>query len=714
MNSKTAFTLLALVGTIQSAPAAIIPVTTTDNSSGPGDGLTSLVEAIQQASDGDTITFAIPGTGPHTIQTPLGGYPLITRNNLTIDGYTQPGALPNTNPILGGNNAQIKIVLDSTGTDSAPNPNNPARPLRRSTRLDFPEFIGNTGYGETENGILAVFEADNVTIRGLSFLARHTPGSEADPSIYCVALVKEATGTKVQGCWFGLPPGGSTMGDVRPAASAVAAFRWRIGGDVYSERLTFGTDGDGTLDRTEFNVALGCHIALALELPRARVSGNYLNVFPDGLTFVDVEAIHAQLVTLDADDSVETFENGRVTDDSIVGTDGNGTSDSDERNIFGHSVYDHDIEFYSSAVRAVIAGNYFGVGIDGVTTAPLPTSATPDLIELPGTASIRIGSNGDGISDDIEGNLIHNIPGSGYCVAGSSVPIITRGNRMVNNNFRAIPFGDGENGRAYASYYAAAVVDATMVRPVLGKIDGGMIAGKFAAPSSEFQYSVIDLYLIDPAALAKPAPSGEAAMVHPLRLLGSFQDGGPGDLELAPNEFKFDLSGFGLSPTTYVAVAVSYSMDAGVFNAARSVTSPMSNPVSVRPRLEIKVVPHPEIAGLLQSQLSWLAAEGAFEPQINGGNLMDWDILVPPITYTNGRNTTQVDQTPGSRGRILQTNRRAVTAAASIPGQIFRALGEEAGLPVAFFLEEALPELLWIFGEDDVEAGRIDQPAIAF
>ena len=49
---------------------------------------------------------------------------------MTIDGYTQPGASPNTNPILGGNNAQIKIVLDSTGTHSGPSdPQDPT--LRR-------------------------------------------------------------------------------------------------------------------------------------------------------------------------------------------------------------------------------------------------------------------------------------------------------------------------------------------------------------------------------------------------------------------------------------------------------------------------------------------------------------------------------------------------------------------------------------------------------
>jgi len=44
---------------------------------------------------------------------PPDGYPLISRNNVLIDGYTQPGSAPNTNPILATNNARVWIVLDS-------------------------------------------------------------------------------------------------------------------------------------------------------------------------------------------------------------------------------------------------------------------------------------------------------------------------------------------------------------------------------------------------------------------------------------------------------------------------------------------------------------------------------------------------------------------------------------------------------------------------
>ena len=42
----------------------------------------------------DTIAFAVPGVGPHTIQ-PLSALPTVT-DMVVIDGYTQPGASPNT------------------------------------------------------------------------------------------------------------------------------------------------------------------------------------------------------------------------------------------------------------------------------------------------------------------------------------------------------------------------------------------------------------------------------------------------------------------------------------------------------------------------------------------------------------------------------------------------------------------------------------------
>src|SRR5262245_40866642 len=94
------------------APATIIVTTTADDLA--VDGSVSLREALRSINQGsnvdadvnaagaygtgDTIRFAIQGTGPQSIHvgsTGLGALPAITRPVL-IDGYTQPGSSANT------------------------------------------------------------------------------------------------------------------------------------------------------------------------------------------------------------------------------------------------------------------------------------------------------------------------------------------------------------------------------------------------------------------------------------------------------------------------------------------------------------------------------------------------------------------------------------------------------------------------------------------
>jgi hypothetical protein len=66
----------------------------------------------------DAINFAIPGTGVKTIAvgaTGLGALPAIT-DSVSIDGYTQPGASPNTKAV--GNDAALKIQLAGSSAGS--------------------------------------------------------------------------------------------------------------------------------------------------------------------------------------------------------------------------------------------------------------------------------------------------------------------------------------------------------------------------------------------------------------------------------------------------------------------------------------------------------------------------------------------------------------------------------------------------------------------
>lgn len=638
--------LLNAVNYMTSGHIALRSVNTVNNDS-PGANETSLAQALTGLQDGDYIRFKIPGAGPHVITTPLGGYPLITANGVTIDGYSQSGAVPNTNPILGGNNAQIKIVLDSTGADSgAGDPQDPGLNSRRSTR------ILHSGYGDSENGILAVLGGDNFSVSGLSFIARRSAGSTDDPAIYAVALVNEATNAHIHGCLFGVAPGESTQADLKPVSAAVAAFRYRTGGDVYSFGAKIGTDGNGVNDRAEFNVVVGARDAFPLELPGARISGNYVNVFQDGLHFVDIDDNYAlwraafEAGGSDPDDvAIENYENGRVTAGTVIGTNGDGVSDSDERNIFGHVVYDHHGEFYSSSANAVLAGNYFGVGVDGVTPAPASTNVNPDFVEFGGGGSqVRIGSNGDGISDDLEGNLIVNVTGGRFYVGNSGTQLVSRRNKLVNCNVAAVPFAEGDNGAQYAAYYATYLADVSQgLVPVIKGLSAGVLKVSIPAPAAGYPNAALDLYLPDAAALAKNN-FYPAAMVHPGTFLGSYADNGPGDSDPAPNELSIDVSAFGITDSTYVTAAASYSSEPGNFNAVNAVTTPMASPFSARPVLSIKVD-----STAFTTELSWLGAPGLFAPQLN--NIVNdgtgWSPIPPAtVSHTGGRNIAVTSYDP--------------------------------------------------------------------
>jgi hypothetical protein len=85
------------------------------NDSGPG----SLRQAILDAngSPGSTIAFNIPGSGVHTISS-VSALPSLSVTT-TLDGYTQPGASPNSNGPGLPDNAVLLIELDGTNAGSS-------------------------------------------------------------------------------------------------------------------------------------------------------------------------------------------------------------------------------------------------------------------------------------------------------------------------------------------------------------------------------------------------------------------------------------------------------------------------------------------------------------------------------------------------------------------------------------------------------------------
>ena len=216
--------LLALIAA--ESHAATFTVTSTADTSGSSCGATcTLRQALAAAANNagaDTVAFNIPGAGPHRI---VIASTLPSANNVMVDGYTQPGAAVNTDPLA--SNAVLRIIIDAG--------NLPAGSLG----------INITGGGE---------------LRGVSFIA---PTSNVGVDV--------GTGS-VRGCWFNVEPDGVTIAangaPIRLAASLAAT----VGGATPADRNVFTASGPAS--STIIAGSAGTHV----------LQGNLFGLRPDGQT----------------------------------------------------------------------------------------------------------------------------------------------------------------------------------------------------------------------------------------------------------------------------------------------------------------------------------------------------------------------------------------------------------------------------------------------
>jgi hypothetical protein len=606
-----ALALTSMVGTSQ---AATVTVTVADdgvsNIGSPG----TFYWAVTNANASDTIAFNIPGTGPHYLQVPPSGFPLIYRkHNLTIDGYTQPGATANSNPITAANNAVLKIVIDGRSGGSR----DMAYEAYDGTTFTSDPPIDNTamatdrsGYGHDELALLGLYRSTNVTIRGLAFLGTLTPQNSGTVKGICLAhdygLVTEVRDifgyldssdayTHISGCWFGVDPTNQTVAGVSPSGIALAAYRHRApSGDPRPELpnigLTIGVKAGSANPRAEFNVFVGHGYAIDAENIRSRVSGNFFGVLPDGVTAYNMTQEQPFIF------AGGQFEFGRYNDTVpiIIGTDGDGVNDADEGNLFGPLApngvnKESQLDFYSTARKPyIIAGNRFGIGVDG--TIWTNSSFYIGSFNLNSGTQLRFGSDFNGVSDDLEANIVYNnnefstlYPLPSADIAPSFLRVLNsttatdgwlsvRGNQFVNN-FPLYNPGDA-SASTYAVSWSRYITDPTDTDvapaesvPVLSASTMTTLNGSCGYPTNSYTNLVVDVYLPDPEAQVNgalfdyPFFGGAAGVgfVNGKTHLGSFLDNGPLDSNPAVGAFSFNISGLGLAAGTKVTVAVTYS-----------------------------------------------------------------------------------------------------------------------------------------------------------
>ena len=557
---------LTLVGVMALVPVtrAIDRVVTTDAATGPG----SLTAAINALNDGDRITFNIaPAAGEvHYIQTPPDGYPLITKNDITIDGYTQGGASPNTASIHAANNAALKIVLTSTNGNA----------LSMDTACATSWGAGaDWGYGDSEQAILGFFHATNATVRGLVIQAAPltaTSITAGECKSICFAAVPRELGGwrcqnwRVSGCWFGVDPVTKQVAympdgiTVATPTMCIATYRARnaVSGSEptwnYNWPGTIGVAAGSATPRADFNVIVTGY-GFDSEGHDFRVSGNFFNVLPDGVTAADMSVLNggAQL----GDGYVEC---GRNTSNITFGTDGDGVNDADEGNVCGPIANGGALclDLYSpngQGKNRVIAGNYFNADING-NTFGANLGAILDAAQ--NTTTMRFGSDFNGVSDALEGNLAINQLLFYY---DSTWPtrqawVSMRGNSLSNciaNSATARPpLGDGsssfEGQNTYAQFIDINGAGGAMdIIPVIGAgTTTTTLTGTCGKRTARYIRVVLDLYEAD----TTPAvpPQGK-------KWLGRFMENSAADSNPAEGAFTYDISSLGIASGTQVTIA---------------------------------------------------------------------------------------------------------------------------------------------------------------
>jgi hypothetical protein len=581
-----------------SAQAKIIVVNNVDNTNF-NPGVTNLVTAINALTNGDTINFNItnaPAAGVHRLATPVGGYPIITNlTNITINGYSQPGSSPNTQTILSSNNANITIVIDSSNGECT-------------------DLTGINGYSQ-EGGVFSVLGCTNVDLGGLCFLGISPSGiANNGDNLYAIATGggQPTADVHIHGCRFGLEPDNATVDQFQKnivAYGANAAGAWFVGVITNSPNPV-----------AEFNVFIGGYILMEIRDCEMHLSGNFLNVYPDGLHDFNVDGLTHGGV----DHIVEAlFELGSVTTNSVIGVDGDGINDAEKRNIIGGCTAANDgnvWECYGNGpVGMRFSGNYCGVGVDGATRFP---NGGPNMLWLDvhkrNASTMIVGSDFDGVSDDLEGNLfywnnpfttLYGSPPAPPIPSGGASPtwawlvgpnrvapnnftgwISVRGNVLVNNLLVPYMYADDSVGDQYPGFqnYMTPFVDTSsfsVPADIIPQIDPDTnifphVAGAFPAGIGIWTNVIIDVYELDPEGWANGALLDLAELTDNTTYTNGFPQGKKylGSFPVAnTGSFNIDLTGktTTLGPLT---LTVNYSADRVGAHNGRVQTGNFSNP----------------------------------------------------------------------------------------------------------------------------------------
>lgn len=377
--------MLMLTGSLAETYGTTFTVTSTADA-GAGSLREAITAANADAASPHVINFNIGGSGVQTI-TLASNLPAITRAT-TINGYSQPLAAAGT---FLTRNILIQIIV----------------PAAQSS-------------GITVN-------ASNVIISGLNIVTAFRDATASPTGIYHDPSAPTANNVWIWGCNFGTNAAGTSVHPGHGGYS-IAAYGNTTGAGAAStvSGWIVGTDGNGTNDASEGNIfAPPAETTSTVDLFRIFstdnfvIAGNYFGLSADGLT------------PLRAFDSAHAGNYGVAMANCIgfrIGTDGNGTSDGLERNMFAGITseciailgnppsgnYQGDVRWPNRPNgNNLIAGNYFGTDKNGTGNSPGLRATTG--IALRGATYATVGS----LTNTAMRNVVVNCVNQGISIVGT-------------------------------------------------------------------------------------------------------------------------------------------------------------------------------------------------------------------------------------------------------------------------------------------------------
>jgi len=395
-------------------------VVTNTNDSGAGSLREAIIEADHNVAEPNVIDFDIPGSGVQTIE-PLTPLPLFTEPT-TIDGYSQPGASPNTLTV--GDNAVILIDLNGSNVAAGYEgleldaSNSVIRGLAIGGFQGVPDPTHPTdpGYDTGGEAITTDPGMTNITIAG-NFIGTDASGNTAVANVR--GIDEYSSGDTIGG----LAPadrniisGNSSLGIVSSAANTVIEGNY-IGTDTSGLKSLTGNVDDGVVLSQELDSgATSTSVQLGGSTVAARnviVSTNYCVSIFDG---AHDETVQGNYIGINAT-ATATFSNvdGVYIDNASDNTIGG--PNAGDANVIGGAVGTAGIGVFREVNNTigpdstgnVIQGNWIGIS---------PTStALPNFVGITfqGTSNNTVGGTAAGA-----GNIIADNTGDGVDVGGTN------------------------------------------------------------------------------------------------------------------------------------------------------------------------------------------------------------------------------------------------------------------------------------------------------